>query len=78
LLEAVKKKELTYCNKMKSKNITLLEQFQILLEKSYREAESISLTHDRSFSRLGTGTSIKSGGVKLVLWAQIKRPHIMK
>ena len=26
--------------------------------------------HDRSFSCLGTGTSIKSGGVKLVIWAQ--------
>ena len=26
--------------------------------------------HDRSLSWLGTGTSIKSGGVKLVLWAQ--------
>ena len=25
--------------------------------------------HDRSISWLGTGTSIKSGGVKLVLWA---------
>ena len=25
--------------------------------------------HDRSFSRLGTGTSIKSGGVNLLLWA---------
>ena len=26
--------------------------------------------HDRSSSRLGTGTSIKSGGVNLLLWAQ--------
>jgi len=26
--------------------------------------------HDRSLSWLGTGTSIKSGGVKLVLWTQ--------
>ena len=27
-------------------------------------------THDRSICWLSTGTSIKSGGVKLVLWAQ--------
>jgi hypothetical protein len=26
--------------------------------------------HDRSLSRLGTGTSIKSGGIKLILWNQ--------
>jgi hypothetical protein len=26
--------------------------------------------HDRSLSCLGTGTSIKSGRVKLILWAQ--------
>jgi hypothetical protein len=26
--------------------------------------------HDRSLSWIGTGISIKSGGVKLVLWAQ--------
>jgi hypothetical protein len=36
-------------------------------EKSQREAKSIPLTHiqDRSFSWLGIGTSIKSGGIKL-------------
>ena len=27
--------------------------------------------HDRSISWLGTDTSIKSGGVKLVLWTQV-------
>jgi hypothetical protein len=27
--------------------------------------------HDHSLSWLGTGTSIKHGGVKLVLWTQI-------
>jgi hypothetical protein len=34
--------------------------------------KSISLTqiHDRSLTLLGSGTSIKNGGVKLVLWAQ--------
>jgi len=26
--------------------------------------------HDHSFFKLGTGISIKSGGVKLVLWIQ--------
>lgn len=29
--------------------------------------------HDRSFSCLGTGTLINSGGVKLTLWAKISR-----
>ena len=36
------------------------------------DPKSILLTHihDRSLSWIGTGTSIKSGGVKLVLWTQ--------
>ena len=35
-----------------------------------KEAKSILLTqiHDRSLSWLGTGTSIKSGEIKLILW----------
>jgi hypothetical protein len=42
-------------------------------KKSWKEAKSISLTHkyDRELSWLGTGTSIKRDGVKLVLWTQI-------
>ena len=32
--------------------------------------DTLSIINDRSLSWLGTDTSIKSGGVKLVLWAQ--------
>ncbi len=44
------------------------KQFQNKISKSQKEEKSISLTqiHDHSVSCLGTGTSIKSGGVKLV------------
>ena len=31
--------------------------------------------HNRSLSWLGTGTSIKSGGAKIVLWAQTSPPR---
>ena len=57
----------------KKKNTALSEQFQNLIEKSQKEAKSIPQTqiHDRLLSWLGTGTSIKSGGIKLVLWDQI-------
>ena len=41
-------------------------------KKSQEQMQNTPKTHihDRSLSWLGTGTSIKSGGVKLVLWAQ--------
>jgi hypothetical protein len=38
--------------------------------KTWKEVKSIPLTHKCSLSWLGTDISIKSGGVKLVLWAQ--------
>ena len=53
-------------NKMIINSSTLSEQFQNLIEKSLKEANSISPTH--SHFLFSTGTSIKSGGVKLVLW----------
>jgi hypothetical protein len=53
----------------KTKNTTVSEQFQKTIEKSKKEAKSIILTqiiiHRRSLSWLGTGTLLKSGGVKL-------------
>ena len=59
----------------KIKNTTLSEQFQNPIEKSQKEAKSIPLTNKQyitgSLSWVGTGSSIKSGGVKIVLWAQI-------
>jgi hypothetical protein len=45
------------------------EQFKKTIEKSKKEAKSIILTqiiiHGRSLSWHGTGTLLKSGGVKL-------------
>jgi hypothetical protein len=48
------------------KKITLSEQFQNPIEKSWKETKFIFLTHiqDHSFSWFGTGTSIKSGRIK--------------
>jgi hypothetical protein len=51
-----------------------LKQFQNATEKM---AERVKITvpntylHDISLLWLSTGTSIKSGGVKLVLWQQV-------
>ena len=52
-------------------NITLSGDFLNLIEKSQKQRQDI---HDRSLSWLGIGTSIKSGGDKLVL--QNKPPLI--
>ena len=48
------------------------EEFQNSTKKSLTDQNSITLTHlyDRSLSWLGTSTSRKSGGVKLVSWVQ--------
>ena len=45
------------------------------------ETKSISLTHKYMIALLswfGTGTSIKSGGVKLVLWAKLPITSLSK
>jgi len=47
-------------------NITTVERDKI-------DTPNIKI-HDRSFSWLGTGTSIKDGGVKLVWWTQTNFP----
>ena len=60
---------IVYLIKWKTKYTTLLEQFQNPIEKSQKETHSIILTH-KYMTCLSTDTSIKSGGVKLVLWAQ--------
>ena len=60
----------TINNTKYTKNITLSEQVQTPIEKSWKEIvdnHNIQI-HDHSISWLGTGTSIKSGGVKLVLF----------
>jgi hypothetical protein len=57
-------------NKIKIKNTLLLLQFQNPIEKLHKQPKFHTLNkhiHDRSLSWLGTGTSIKSGGVKIVL-----------
>jgi hypothetical protein len=57
----------------KTKNTTLSEQFQNPREKSRKEATSIPIIHKCmtvSLKGPGTGTSIKSGGIKLVLLDQ--------
>ena len=49
------------------------EQFQNLIENLMKKEKSISLIthiHDRSVFYFGTGTSIKSSNVKLVLYVQ--------
>jgi hypothetical protein len=46
----------------KTKNTTLSDQFQSSLSKTQKEAESIQPT--------SKGTSMKSGGVRLVLWTE--------
>jgi hypothetical protein len=51
---------------MKNKNTTPSEQFQNPMEKSI----PFTQIHDRSLFWPCTSTSIESGGVKLVLWAQ--------
>jgi hypothetical protein len=52
----------------KIKNITRTVEKQNPIEKSQKETQSIILTH-KYMTCLSTDTSIKSGGVKLVLWA---------
>ena len=41
-----------------------------IVERSKIDKSKITQIYDRSLSWLGTGTSIKSGGIKLVLWTQ--------
>jgi hypothetical protein len=57
-------------NKYKKINkYSTVKIFPKLNRKSWKDAKMIPLntqTHDRSLSMLGTGTSIKSGGVKPV------------
>jgi hypothetical protein len=60
---------IVYLIKWKTKYTTLLEQFHNPKEKSQKETQSIILTH-KYMTCLSTDTSIKSGGVKLVVWAQ--------
>ena len=51
-------------NKFQSK------QFQNRIEEKCKIETHNTQIHDRSFSLLDTGTSIKSGGVKPILWTQ--------
>ena len=66
-----KQKNKTKQNKTKTKT-TPSEQFQNPI-KDLRNRGKLDTTnthiHDWSLSWLGTGTSVKSGGVKLLLWA---------
>jgi len=67
-----KKKNILCClcyaisNKIIINSSTLSEQFQNLIEKSSKEANSIPPRHSHVF--VGTDTSIKSGEIQLVLW----------
>ena len=59
-----------------TKHTTLSEQFQNQIEKTVEKDKidtSNTQIHDRSLSWLGTGTSVKSGGVKLVLWYKTQK-----
>jgi len=56
-----------YIIKEKTKNTTESEQFQNQISKSYIVEKSITLINDHPLSWLGTVTSIKVGGFKLVL-----------
>jgi hypothetical protein len=63
-------------------NTTLLEQSHNLIDLTNRRKRGnidtpITDIHDRWLSWLGKGTSIKSGEVKLVLWAQIQNMYLL-
>ena len=47
------------------------KHFQTINRKIVERDTANKQIHDRSFSRLGTGTSIKSGGVILLLWTDV-------
>jgi hypothetical protein len=50
------------------------KHFQTINRKIVERDTANKQIHDRSFSRLGTGTSIKSGGVNLLIWVQPPPP----
>ena len=60
------------------KNATRSEQFQNPIVKSYEDIYTKSINNHRSRSWLVTGTSLRGGGVKLVLWAQTGEQVKMK
>ena len=57
---------------MKNKKISHIGTLKNPISKSLKDVKSIPLTqiHNRSLSWIGTGTSIKSDGIKIVLWDQ--------
>jgi hypothetical protein len=50
-------------------NITLLASNRKIIERCKIDTTNTQI-HDHPLSKLGTGTSIRSDGVKLVWWAQ--------
>jgi hypothetical protein len=54
----------------KPNNNTPLNQFSYFIKRGKMETINTQI-YDRTLSLLGTGISIKSGGVKLVVWVQI-------
>jgi hypothetical protein len=58
--------------KTKYHNVVTIPNFnRTIAEIEAKSTHLIENIHDRSLSWLGTGTSITSGGIKLVLWSQI-------
>ena len=69
------------CHIMKwkiQKNTTMSQQFRNPIEKSQKEVKPTPLIqiHDGSLSWLGTGISIKGGGIKLVIYTICKNRSI--
>ena len=56
-------------NKIKKQNIPHSRNNIKIVERGKTDTSNTKI-HDRLFSWLGTGTSIKNGRVKLVLWTQ--------
>ena len=62
------------------KNTTPSEHLQNAIQKSQKEAKYIQLVHKYILSRvpgLFTGTSIKSGGIELVVLTQVSPLRVM-
>ena len=73
-LQMKKVKNKMYYNKMKNKKYHTVRTVSKSIRKIVKSCKICTTNthvHDRSLSWLGTNNSIKSGNVKLVLWAQI-------
>ena len=64
-------------NKREKKRIPISGQFQIQIVERGKIDTPNTHINDRPLSWLGTGTTIKSGGIKLVLWTQTNNTYLL-